>query len=857
MTKRHVPARYRLASLALATLALSSSIQADTLRVGVYDNPPKLMLDEAGRPSGIFGDLLTTIADEEGWTLEVVPCEWQDCLTRLAAGDLDLLPDVARTEPREALLDFHDEPVLSSWSQLYQAAGADLQSMRDLAGHRIAVLEGSVQQRYLAGLARSFDITVDWQPVNGYAAGFQRVVEGRADAVVANHHYGDYRAEALGLHPTPILFQPARLFFATPEGRHGELLARLDAHLNDWKQQSDSPWFAIRRRWMAAAGSPPLIPDYLWLTLAGLGGGATLLAILSLLLRRQVRRRTRDLQANQQRLETILDSVDAGIYIKDASRRYEYVNRKVADFLGVAPADVVGRTDEDLLEARTAQQLRQHDDRVFVQGQRVANEHQVRSPGGDGEVRTFYSIKLPLATPEGRIQALCGISTDLTEYRRIQRLAHYDLLTGLPNREQLFKRLRRAMDEQPHQASESGLLLLDLDHFSTFNKTRGLNSGDRLLGQVASRLIDHLDAHASLYRPGGDEFALVLGGLSGERDIAMDRLQAAAQTLLEALSQPFDLHDGPHRLTASVGAVLLSEGKGDLSRLMKCAELALYEAKGAGRNRLRFFDPGMQTRVEYRVRREEALRQALENDQLTLHLQPQVDHQGHIGHMEALIRWAHPTEGWIPPGDFIPIAEASDLIIDVGDRVLALACQQLAAWARENRSLGLAVNISPRQFRQLDFTDKLLRLLKRHAIDPHRLELEITESLLIQDTGITLAHMTALRRHGVRFALDDFGTGYASLAYLKRLPLDRLKIDRGFVRDLLDDANDEAIVRTILALGESLGLEVIAEGVETRDQHRRLGELGCRYFQGYLFGRPAPVDAWGERLAVGDAELPR
>lgn len=847
---RHAPLACGLAAALL--LGFSPALQAQTLRVGVYDNPPKLQLDATGAPSGIFGDVLGAVAEAEGWTLEAVPCAWQECLTRLADGDLDLLPDVARSEDREATLDFHREPVLHSWSQLYAAGDTELGSVLELEGRRIAVLEGSIQQRYLMELAKGFGLEVAWQPVASLEAGFARVAAGQAEAVAANHHFGDRQAAAYGLHSAPILFQPARLFFATPQGRHGALRERLDAYLVDWKHDEGSPWFQALRRWLPDPPRPALVPAELWWALAALGGGAGVLALISLTLRHRVRARTRELRASERRLATILDSVDACIYIKDAELRYTYANRKAADFLGRSPEEVIGLTDDDLFDAETARQLRRHDLRVLRHGERVAEEEVATRAGDDASaLRTFYAVKLPLSSPAGPKTALCGISTDLTEYRRIQernhRLAHFDPLTGLPNRRLLFDRLRHAMAGRSRSGLEGGLLLLDLDRFRAVNETRGHDSGDRLLERVAARLRGALGEADTLAHPGGDEFAVILEDLSRDRDTALGDLNAAGQALIEALARPFTLDDGPHRVTASIGAVLFSQGDRP-DRLLQGAELALYDAKAAGGNRLRFFDPAMQAKVDHRVRREQDLRRALQaDDQLALHLQPQIDAGGQITGMEALVRWHHPEEGWIPPGDFIPVAEASDLIIALGDHILALACRQLARWAEQDRTLVLAVNISPRQFLHPEFAGRLIRLMEAHGLDPTRLELEITESLLIQDTRITVDHMTALGQRGVRFALDDFGTGYASLAYLKRLPLDRLKIDQGFVRDLLEDPNDDAIVATILALGDSLGLEVIAEGVETPDQHRRLQVLGCAHFQGYLFGRPAPAKHWDDR----------
>ena len=324
----------------------------------------------------------------------------------------------------------------------------------------------------------------------------------------------------------------------------------------------------------------------------------------------------------------------------------------------------------------------------------------------------------------------------------------------------------------------------------------------------------------------------------------LHHVRQMGQKLLALLSDPYLLEERPYNITASIGIALFSDARGTVEELLKRADLAMYEAKSAGRNTLRFFNPEMQAAVSARAALEGDLREALQEDQFQLHLQPQVDQDGRIIGAEALLRWQHPRRGLVPPGVFIPVAEATGLILPLGERVLFMACRQLAAWSRDPDRAGLvlAINVSVRQFHQPDFVANTLRTFAETGIDPRQLEMEVTESQLVEDMEYMIDIMLQLRAHGVRFSLDDFGTGYSSLAYLKRLPLNQLKIDQGFVRDLLSDPNDAAIVNTIIALGEALDLRVIAEGVETLAQRDALLDLGCHYFQGYLFGRPGPAE---------------
>ena len=833
------------------------------VKVGTYANEPKLLLAEDGRLSGIFGDLLGEIASREDWRLIAVPCEWQRCLELARDGQIDLLPDVAWSEERAAYLDFHQTPALFSWSQLYSRSDLRLDSILDLKERRLAVLRGSVQETYLRNLLDSFGLQASLLAVDSLEQGFRLVARGDADAAVANQRFGDYHAERFGLRDTPIVFQPARLFFATRKGGNAELLASIDRHLQDWQAQQDSPYYRIIQRW--GGRTPELaIPASLWWGLATLAGLLLLALAGALLLRRKVAEQTRHLSNSELRLNTILDSVEAYIYIKDPQFRYQYVNHKVCELFGRPREDVLGQTDEAFFDATTVANLRNNDRRVLQQGERVQLEEVNRSLEGSCE-QAYLSVKLPLRRPDGSIYALCGISTDITEHKRnleqIHQLAFYDPLTGLPNRRLLLERLQHALDRHQRSHQEGALLFIDLDNFKNLNDTLGHAMGDRFLQQVAQRLRSQVRQEDTLARLGGDEFVLMLEDLSARGNELFAELEAVAGKLLGSLAQPYELQGQLHTSTASIGVTLFSDAQGTVEELLKRADLAMYQAKAAGRNAVRFFDPQMQAEALARMRLENDLRQCLNDGQgLLLHYQPQVDRHGRLIGAEALVRWQHPQRGLIPPGEFIPLAESTDLIFPLGRWILREACRQLVAWAGHPQlgRLPLAVNVSARQLHHPEFADEVLAILQQSGADPSRLELELTESQLAMDTEALILRMNELRARGVSFSLDDFGTGYSSLGYLKRLPLSRLKIDRCFVRDLLEDANDAAIIRTIVALGQTLELEVIAEGVESAEQREALLRAGCQLFQGYLFAAPGParlLELWpvpqGDERAAG------
>jgi diguanylate cyclase (GGDEF)-like protein len=447
-------------------------------------------------------------------------------------------------------------------------------------------------------------------------------------------------------------------------------------------------------------------------------------------------------------------------------------------------------------------------------------------------------------------------ASDMTERKRaeeeIRNLAFFDPLTQLPNRRLLMDRLTHALSTSERAGGEGALLFIDLDKFKTLNDTRGHHIGDLLLMQVAGRLKDCLRESDTVARWGGDEFTVLLEDLGDDAEEAARSAATVTRKILASLNEPYQLQGQQHHSSPSIGVVKFRGRALSADELLKRADLAMYQAKGAGRNTVSVYDPSMQAAVTRHARLEADLRQALQSEQFVLHYQPQVGIDGELLGAEALVRWNHPQRGIVTPGDFIPVAEDSGLILPLGQWILRTACMQLRAWSArpETARLSLSVNISARQFHDAQFVAQTLAVIEETGIDPHRLKLELTESLLIQNLDGIVDKMRALMRHGVRFALDDFGTGYSSLSYLKRLPLEQLKIDRSFVRDIFTDGDDVAIVRAIVTLGQSLGMQVIAEGVEEERQWRFLESIGCETFQGYFFGRPAPIAEFEEATGL-------
>ncbi|WP_330216749.1 EAL domain-containing protein [Chrysiogenes arsenatis] len=820
--------------------ALSTPI---VVRIGVYENVPKITVDRAGKPSGILGDLIVEIARLERWQLEVVPCEWEQCMELVRTGQIDLLPDVAENEQRRTEMEFHAIPVLHSWSQVYRSEKVSITTILELDQKRIAILEDSIQLSYLRGLAHEFDIRPDFVVVPTLERALQAVADGNADAMVTNHLHGHYNAPTFHLFPTPVMFLPSRLFYATPPRQGDVLRAQIDAHLARWRDNPDSMYYQILRRW-GGETQPQPIPKALWW---GLGILSALLAVtvaFIYLLRYQVRQKTRELAESDERLSTILNHLDAYVYIKDSHHCYQFVSQKVCEVFGLSAEQIIGRRDDSLFDSETAARLYENDSRVLKKGEKLVIEETNHFPL-QSITRTYLSVKIPLWDARGSVVALCGISTDITEQRRHQEELHqltfYDPLTALPNRRLFLDRLRDGVANITSYAHDMAIVYIDLDHFRDLNDTLGHQVGDRLLQIIATRLQAVVQQGDTMARLGGDEFVLLKDNLSANREKALQQVEHVIALIVEQLSGMIVLEHASYTVTASIGAAFLSDtGRGD--ELLKSAELAMFEAKESGRNAVRYFDPSMQKQANMRIEMEAGLRRGLLENEFILYYQPQYTAQGAMLGVEALVRWQPPGKPLTSPAEFIPIAESSGLILPLGRWILRTACGQLARWAQqpETAHWRVAVNVSARQLHDPEFVADVLNVLEQTGADPHLLELELTESLLVENVEQTIIKILALRERGVSFSLDDFGTGYSSLNLLKRLPLDQLKIDQSFVRDLLSEKNDEAIIRTIITLGRNLNLQVIAEGVETEAQRDALLAMGCDRFQGYLFSRPLP-----------------
>lgn len=546
------------------------------------------------------------------------------------------------------------------------------------------------------------------------------------------------------------------------------------------------------------------------------------------------------------RLAATAFETSEGIMITDARGTILRVNHALCVLTGYTAEELVGKTPILLRSDRHGAEFYRA---LWNQVRETGYwEGELWNRGKDGWTAPHWVSIKPVMEGSRTVSHYVATFLDISERKQaeqeIAQLAYYDALTGLPNRRLLVDRLQHAVATGRRTGSHGALMFVDLDHFKHLNDAMGHLVGDMLLKQVAERMNSVVRENDTIGRLGGDEFVVLLESLSANPVAAANEARRVAEKIVAALNRPFALGEYEHHVSASLGVALFPDAESTAEDILKRADTAMYRSKAGGRNTLRFFEPEMQTAAETRLTMEKALRDALTAGEFTIYLQPQVQRSGAIAAVEALMRWARPGAGIVAPCEFMAVAEESGLIVSLGEWVLEAACDIIRTHREAGRPQSLSVNISPREFRRAEFVERVRGVLDRSQIDPAQLTLELTENAVIEDVADAIRKMSALRELGVRFAIDDFGTGYSSLAYLKQLPVSEIKIDRSFVADVMTDPNDAAIVDAILAMGDRLGLKVVAEGVELEEQAQFLKERGCRFFQGYLYSPPLPVEEY-------------
>lgn len=699
-----------------------------TIRVGVFENSPIVVVRPNAPPEGIAMDVLHSVAAQESWRLTYVPGTWNGLLKLLDQGQIDILVGIAYSEERARRYRINRESLLGNWAMVYRHSGTKISSLLDLKGQPVALMRGSIHSQVFSRSMKDFGLSFVPLYVDTFAQVLMAVDRGEAKAGVVNRTFGTINAHRYGdVVETGIVFNPVYVHYASPKEASPALLQTLDRHLAKLKADPRSIYHESLRRWLETR-QIERFPAWLLWTSAMVIGLLAVVMLLAILLRYQVRRQTGALQRE-------------------------------------------------------------------IEQRRLAQE-------------------------------------------RLKHLAYHDNLTHLPNRQGFNEALALALKKVQDQSQHLALLFIDVDRLKNVNDGLGHAAGDSLLQRVAGRLSESLRSHDHISRFGGDEFVVIVSEIDNPQEA-----EIVAQRLMQSLKTPIDIGITQVYVTASIGIALYPDDAKTVEDLLKNADTAMYQAKEQGGNRSIFYNAQQTQRAVLRLTTDTRLRQGFERDEMRLHYQPIVSlADRRIVGVEALLRWQDPEQGLVMPASFIPVAEDTGLIIALGEWVIEQSCKQLRAWHQQGSTqLRMAINVSVRQL-EYRLVGVVERILAQTGLAPESLELELTEGVMLVLNDDVRSTLTALRDMGVRLVIDDFGTGYSSLSYLKELRFHLLKIDRSFVANIPETPSNTQIAKTIMLMAQGLGLQTVAEGIETEQQYEFLRSHGCEYGQGYFIGRPQTAE---------------
>ena len=699
-----------------------------SLRVGMFSNPPLAFKGKDGHWQGISVDLLEAIAGRQGWQLEYIEAPFSEQLKKFRKHQIDLIIMMAYSDERAKKYIFTHNPIISNWGLVYARPGSGIGSLLDLQGKRVGVMRNNIHDRAFRKLVEKFSLQVDIVELDNFRDVMKSVSNKRIDAGVVNRLFGAQNARKYELVETGILFNPINIHYASYGAGHRKIIEDIDRQLSLYKKDKDSVYYRALRRWISQPAENTF-PQWLIWIVAGLLFLILLMSIMTMVLRRQVSRRTFELQ-------------------------------------------------QEVDERREAQ-------------------------------------------------------------AQLDKLAYFDSLTQLPNRLSFLESLKVAISSARRRKNRMAILFIDVDRFKTVNDSLGHDAGDQLIVNIASRLKACIRDIDVISRFGGDEFVAMLQDVRELSDITR-----ITRRMLASLDEPVKISATEIYSSICIGIALYPEDDSQGDQLLKYADAAMYHAKAQGGNNYKFYNEELTQRVQNRLSMETRLRQALQRDEFVLYYQPVFNLQTQrIVGVEALIRWRDPEHGLVPPDEFIPLAEETGIIVSMGEWIIDQACAQLKAWQTQGiADLQLAINVSSRQFENDSLFTTVFNTIEKYGIKASQLELEITERMFLDITEKVRKVMDKLTADGVQLSIDDFGTGYSSLSYLKQLPIATLKIDRSFISDIPEDRDDMQIASTIVSMAHGLGLDVVAEGIETHEQLSYLQSLGCDRAQGYFLAKPQPAD---------------
>jgi PAS domain S-box-containing protein/diguanylate cyclase (GGDEF)-like protein len=826
-----------LLCLSIICLSPPGALALNNITVGFEENHPIAFTGKSGHPTGISPDLLGYIAKQEGWQINWKSCRWETCLEQLNSGQIDLLVGIGHTKERESLYSFNAEAVLVNWGQLYAAKNLNIFSLPDLEGKRVALVPTDSHGKAFIELLTRFSIKARIQQSASYSEAVQAVVAGKADAAVVNRIYPLKPEEAVKVEQTTIIFNPVQNKYAVLKGKHPDLLAAIDQQMASLKADGKSYYHSNLASWLAIPANLST-PAWIWWAMAG---GMLSVAGASGWWRYKSLKK----QATSLKLLSVAVEQSANtIVITDNNGLIQYANQSFEKMTGYSVKDALGQTPRVLKSGVHLPEYYKEVWDTILAGETwqgyFCNKHKSGTTFWESTVIT------PVRDDSGKITRFVAVKEDITKRKQyeeeLHRKANYDELTGLPNRNMLITRITDTIADSGRCCNKVWLMFLDITNFNMIVSGLGHIMADNLLQAVAERLTSLLKSEDLLARFGVNQFAIAPLHLCKNTTDECTTDGCLATRLMDCFNRPFHLKGHEIFVSACMGIAVYPEDGQNPEALLRSAAAARYQAKKRGHNTFERYNHALTSEMRADMALENRLRHALERNEFVVHYQPQQDMaSGRVVAFEALLRW-QPQEGEPAfPDRFIPILEATGMIVPVGAWVLRQVCHQVVEWSKTGIPIRHAsVNLSFRQFQRPDIVEQVLAIITETGVDPTTICLELTESVMMDEPEKTTQKMAALQAAGISLSMDDFGTGYSSLAYLSKISINELKIDRSFVMTL--PKSNTTLVTTILGMADSLGLRVVAEGVETEAQRDFLKTAGCDMLQGYLLSRPLPKE---------------
>ncbi len=819
--------------------AQQTSSEIPVYRIGYFDSPPLSSRNpQTQEPNGLAIDIINTIAELNQFQIQWQYGDFPDLLDMMKMQKLDGLINIGYSAQRAEFLDYSTVNFSNVWGQVFLPIDSKVENLFDLSGQTIALLDNGVNGLNFINQCEQFEVDCKYVFGKSYPDIFRMVEDGQADAAVSNNLVGSSFQNEFSMLASSIVFNPFKVYIAAPKNQNSALLTMYDNTMAGWKQDPDSYYYQTRAKWTNFQQEDK-IPVWLWYSVLGLVLFGFIAVVAAVLFKKQVNRRVKELSQQEIKLNQIINVVPHMIYANNHDGQLILANQNACDFLGIDKQDIESKNIHNLLKSNEN----------FVN---LINYSASTNPfNKEIEVKDFHGVnktlmmsKVPYSGGKFSQPAEVTVGVDISQIKAYEKeinyLAQYDALTGLPNRELLKDRLKSSLARAKQFNHVGCILHIDLDNFKNINDSQGHKVGDKLIKKVALRMKSCINPGDTIARLGGDEFIIELPELKNDSKTAERQAIDVGQVILDMLKHPIEIENNHYHITASIGLVVYPRDGDNQVTLLQRADTAMFEAKFKGRNRIQVFETGIESRVKKNHQLENDLRLALQNKEINILYQPVLDAvtQTIVG-SEILLRWQHPTEGEIMPTDFIPIAERAQLILEIGYWTIEEACKQIIKWRKDAENpFFLAVNLSVIQIRDHDFLRRVTELIHNYKIPHGYLEFEMTESILLNESQRSIEIIKQLKLLGIKLSIDDFGTGYSSFDYIRKLPLDKIKIDKSFIKDVPDDASSTTIVRTILAMAEEMQLEVVAEGVETLAQIEFLNQHHCQYFQGFYFSEP-------------------